>query len=123
MTDAQRDECLADNINDDPAVFMDCTMPQILWTGAISIFAGIFVGIIIGVAFGSLTVGLVVTILAATGLSWLGLNVIQNKRHANFDGWLNEKLFLIKHDFFVMLGFTESKLIRGSERSGKGGRQ
>ncbi|MCR6651429.1 MAG: TIGR03750 family conjugal transfer protein [Cellvibrionaceae bacterium] len=117
------DERLADNINDDPVVYMDCTMPQILWTGVAATMISLFFGFFIGMLFSSFTIGAVVGILASLGLSWLGLTLIQNLRHANFDGWLNEKLFLIKHDLFFSLGFTESKLIRGSERLGKGARK
>lgn len=117
------DERLADNINDDPVVYMDCTMPQILWTGAVSTIISLVFGFVIGLLFGSFVIGFVIGILASLGLSWLGLTLIQNLRHQNFDGWLDEKLFLIKHDLLLLLGFTESKLIRGSERLGKGARK
>jgi uncharacterized membrane protein len=116
------DERLADNINDDPVVFMDCTMPQILWTGATSTIISLIIGFFIGMLFRSVAIGFVIGILASLGLSWLGLTRIQNLRHQNFDGWLDEKLFLIKHNILVSLGITESKLIHGSERLGKGAR-
>jgi predicted Co/Zn/Cd cation transporter (cation efflux family) len=116
------DERLADNINDDPVVYMDCTMPQILWTGAVSTVISLVIGFVIGMLFGSFAIGFVIGILASLGLSWLGLTLIQNLRHTNFDGWLNEKMFLIKHNLLVTLGM-ESKLIQGSERMSKGARK
>lgn len=114
-----RDERLADNVNAEPIVFMDCTGTEILASGLISFVAGITLGIIAGIIIGNLMFGLILGLILSLAFTYGLLSYLCAIRNKYYETWLKEKLFLYK----LSSGFFALKLINESVRFGRGARK
>lgn len=114
-----RDERLADSVNSEPIVFMDCTGTEIVASALISFVAGIAIGVIGGIALGKIMIGLIVGLMLSLSLTYGLLNYLCAIRNKYYETWLKEKLFLYK----LSSGFFGLKLINESVRFGRGARK
>ncbi len=114
-----RDERLADSVNSEPIVFMDCTGTEIVASALISFVAGIAIGVIGGIALGKIMIGLIVGLMLSLALTYGLLNYLCAIRNKYYETWLKEKLFLYK----LSSGFFGLKLINESVRFGRGARK
>jgi hypothetical protein len=114
-----RDERLADSVNSEPIVFMDCTGTEIVASALISFVAGIAIGVIGGIALGEIMIGLIVGLMLSLALTYGLLNYLCAIRNKYYETWLKEKLFLYK----LSSGFFGLKLINESVRFGRGARK
>lgn len=114
-----RDERLADSVNSEPIVFMDCTGTEIVASALISFVAGITLGVIGGFALGKIMIGLIVGLMLSLALTYGLLNYLCAIRNKYYETWLKEKLFLYK----LSSGFFGLKLINESVRFGRGARK
>ena len=114
-----RDERLADSVNSEPIVFMDCTGTEIVASALISFVAGITLGIIAGIALGKIMIGLILGMIISLGFTYGLLNYLCAIRNKYYETWLKEKLFLYK----LSSGFFGLKLINESVRFGRGARK
>lgn len=113
------DDRLADHINDDPKVYMDCTGPQILSALGASSVIGLAIGIAIGIVVGWVMLGLVIGMLLSMGLGYLALMTLQSLANKYYDSWINEKIYLIK----LKIGLPVTPLVTGSRRFGRRSRR
>jgi len=114
-----RDERLADSVNSEPIVFMDCTGTEIVASALISFVTGITLGVIGGFALGKIMIGLIVGLMLSLALTYGLLNYLCAIRNKYYETWLKEKLFLYK----LSSGFFGLKLINESVRFGRGARK
>ena len=112
------DDRLAEAINSEPVVFMDCTMREITVSAMFSTVIGIVLFIFLMIIFGFF-VGAVLGLISIVGVTYLALNFIQNLRHKYYEGWLAEKIFLIKNS----IGISSKPFLLDSKRYGRGARR
>lgn len=111
---------LADVVNQEPIVFMDCTQSEMAAAFGVGGVSGLGIGIAIGVAIGFVMFGLVIGLMLAVGITWLVMNWLKNVRQKYYLTWLAEQKFLIK----FKLGLMASKnFVSVSQRYGKGARR
>lgn len=109
---------LAEAINSEPVVFMDCTMREITVSALFSSVIGIAIFIFLMVIFGFF-VGAVLGLISIVGITYLALNMIQGLRQKYYEGWLAEKLFLTK----LSAGLSSKPFLLDSKRYGRGARR
>lgn len=111
---------LADVVNQEPIVFMDCTQSEMAAAFGIGAVLGLSIGLAIGFAVGFVMFGLVIGLMLAVGLTWLVMNWLKNVRQKYYLTWLDEQKYLLK----FKLGLIKSKnFVSVSQRYGKGARR
>jgi hypothetical protein len=93
---AQDNDRLADLLNKEPMVFMDCTGPEILAGFGSSLLLGLVLGFLIGLVMGALIIGIMLGLLLGLGASYFALKYIADARNSFYESWLEEKVFLMK---------------------------
>jgi conjugative transfer region protein (TIGR03750 family) len=114
-----RDERLADSVNAEPIVFMDCTGTEIVASALVSFVAGMMLGIIVGITIGKIMIGLIVGLIISLGFTYGLLHYLCAVRNKYYETWLKEKVFLYK----LSSGFFGLTLINESHRFGRGARK
>ena len=109
---------LAEAINSEPVVFMDCTMREITVSALVSSVIGIAIFIFLMIIFGFF-VGAVLGLISIVGITYLALNWIQGLRQKYYEGWLAEKIFLTK----LSIGLSSTPFLLDSKRYGRGARR
>lgn len=117
MVDSSQDR-LADVVNAEPIVFMDCTGNEILVSGMVAFALGMVVGIVIGLVMGMFLIGCVLGLMFSLGLSYGFLQYLCAVRSKYYETWLEEKWFMAK----LHSGFFGLSLIEDSVRYGRGAR-
>ncbi len=112
------DDRLADAVNSEPMVYMDCTGNEIVVATILSMTVGLFIGVIIGIAIGKLMIGIILGLLLFLGLLFLALNWIASIRQKYYETWLSEKFFMAKE----ASGFFGLSLLKTSDRFDRGAR-
>lgn len=113
------DDRLADSINAEPIVFMDCTGSEIVMSAVIAFGFGVPLGFLGGLLMGMVLIGLVVGLLLGLGTTYLVLNYICAVRNKYYETWLKEKFFMMK----LRSGMFGLDLIEESTRYGRGARK
>lgn len=113
------EERLADSVNAEPIVFMDCTGSEIVMSALISFVVGVPLGFFAGLLFGYLMAGLVIGLLLGLGSTYLVLNFISAVRNKYYETWIKEKFFMMK----LRSGMFGLDLIEESTRYGRGARK
>lgn len=109
---------LADSVNSEPIVFMDCTGSEIIMAAIIAFVVGLFIGVVIGIVIGLFLIGCVLGLILSLGLTYALLNWLCVVRNKYYETWLKEKWFMLK----LRSGFFGLNLIEESVRYGRGAR-
>lgn len=121
------EERLADVVSADPIVFMDCTGPQVMYSGLFGTIAGLAVGAFCGIILGIVILGLALGLLLSLLFSYLAMRWIQRNREKFYETWLSETIFFKKRSLVsnlgVFIGKTPGDFIEGSRRFGRGARK
>lgn len=110
---------LADSINSEPIVLMDCTGSEIVMSAIVAFSVGLFLGIFFGIFFGALMVGLIFGLLLGIGITYGLLHYLCAVRTKYYETWLKEKWFMLK----LRTGFFGLTLIEDSIRYSRGARK
>jgi len=110
---------LADVVNSEPIVFMDCTGSEIIMSAIVAFVVGIVVGVIIGIAIGMIMIGCMLGLIIGLGLTYAFLNYLCAVRNKYYETWLPEKWFMLK----LRTGCFGLSLIEDSLRYGRGARK
>ncbi len=114
-----QDDRLADVVNQEPIVYMDCTQTELLGSFVVGAVVGLILGLMIGVAIGFIMFGVMAGLIITLGVSWVCMAWLRHIRQKYYLTWFKEKLFLYK----LQLGLIKHKFINHSLRFGKGGRR
>lgn len=118
--DEHDENVLADVINQEPIVFMDCTQSEIAASFLIGGLTGLSTGIGFGVLIGFVMFGLVIGLMLAVGISYVSMNWLKNVRQKYYLTWLGEKKFLLAMSISIS---PTRQYIDQSRRYGKGARR
>ena len=128
MQNENRTERLADVVNEEPIVFMDCTGPEILGAFLFSTITSLIICIAFSIAIGLPMIGVIGGLIIGLIGTWFLLNILRDIRQKYYATWLDEKFYLLKekHGLYSLPFFKSEKaqfIIKGSRRFGKGGRR
>lgn len=119
-------ERLADTVNEEPIVYMDCSGPEIMGAFMVSFTVSMVLCIFLGLIFGGFLLGLIAGMFLGLAGTWVLLNILRDIRQKYYPSWLSEKIYLFKqkHGMFSLPFFKKEKaqtIINYSKRFGKGG--
>lgn len=110
---------LADVINQEPIVFMDCTQSEIGASFVVGGVLGLSIGIGFGLMIGFIMFGLVIGLTLAIVFSWAMMTWLKSVRQKYYLTWLEEKKFLLTRSFT----FNSRPFVDQTCRYGKGARR
>jgi conjugative transfer region protein (TIGR03750 family) len=110
---------LADSVNSEPIVFMDCSGSEIIMSAIVGFVVGLFLGVIIGIVMGLIMIGFVFGMILGIGFTYGLLNYLCLIRNKYYETWLKEKWFLMK----LRTGIFGLELIEESIRYSRGARK
>jgi conjugative transfer region protein (TIGR03750 family) len=115
----EQEDRLADAVNQEPIVYMDCTQSELMGSIALGGLVGLSLGVVIGISIGLFLLGLIIGLSLSLLFSWACMTWLKSVRQKYYLTWFKEKIFLVKLSY----GMTSSKYISHSERFGKGARR
>lgn len=110
---------LADSVNSEPIVFMDCSGSEIVMSAIVGFVVGLFLGILIGIIFNIIMIGIVLGLIFGLGITYGLLHYLCAVRNKYYETWLKEKWFMLK----LRSGFFGLELIEESIRYSRGARK
>lgn len=126
----EENDRLADLVNEEPIVFMDCTQSELMGAFLISLVVGLSLGVVGGVTVGQFVLGILFGLILTLALCWLILNWLRGIRQKYYITWFKEKQMLIKRQLAPLNPagwFSEqpriSELVDSSKRYFKGARR
>jgi conjugative transfer region protein (TIGR03750 family) len=109
---------LADSVNSEPIVFMDCSGSEIIMSAIVGFVVGLFLGVVIGIVINLIMIGAVLGLILGLAFTYGLLNYLCLVRNKYYETWLKEKWFMLK----LRSGFFGLTLIEESVRYGRGAR-
>lgn len=113
------DDRLADVVNQEPIVFMDCTQSELAGSFMAGAVVGSILGVMIGISIGFFMMGVMAGLIIALGVAWGLMSWLRYIRQKYYLTWFKEKLFLLQHS----LGLVNRVYVDVSKRFGKGARR
>ena len=114
-----KDDRLADLVNQEPVVFMDCTQGELMGAFILGFAVGFIIGIPLGISIDFIMFGIMTGLIIALGVSWGTMIWLRHIRQKYYLTWFKEKLFLFK--FYT--GLLKTDFINITKRFGKGSRR
>jgi len=113
-----QEDRLADTINEEPIVFMDCSSREIMLSLGTGAGIGLLSGSVIGLLVGPFLIWLCVGLALSVAIAWFLLVRFATIRHNKYSSYLAERVFITKRN----LGLISSTYISGTKRFRRGRR-
>ena len=116
MDNDHTDPQLADYLNREPVVFMECTAPELMGSAVLAFVASLALAIAIGVISGTFIVGVAMWTLGGLGILVLLTRQIRRAKLNRPDNYYRERIHRVLNQY----GLSRSPLIDQSRRYGLG---
>lgn len=114
----KEDDRLADFLNEDPTVFFNCNMTEIMVSVIAAFFSSLLPAIAIGILISNPLASIMICLMLTIVFAWFYMSSISRIREKHHEGWFKERLLLLK----IQYGVKNTPLIDTTNRYRRGSR-